>query len=205
MVQCFINHDLVVKAGLAHLWFVTIHPFDDGNGRIARAVMDLLLARSDKSEQRFYSMSAQIRAERKDYYRILEATQKGNLNVTPWITWFLGCLNRAFEAAEQQLSVVQEKTQFWHRHRQVTLSERQRLMVDNLLDGFDGKLTSSKWAKIARCSADTALRDIDDLIAKNILKRDDAGGRSTSYSLVDVNEALSASSARLSSAPRASR
>jgi Fic family protein len=178
--------DLVLKAGIAHLWFVTIHPFDDGNGRIARALTDLLLARSEQSALRFYSMSAQIRAERNDYYTLLEAAQKGDLDVTPWMKWFLACLKRAFESAETGLAVVMARAQFWRHHRAIALNERQRLMLTKLLDGFDGKLTSSKWAKIAKCSPDTALRDIDDLIEKRILKRDDAGGRSTSYSLVDL-------------------
>jgi Fic family protein len=177
--------DLVAKAGIAHLWFVTIHPFDDGNGRIARALTDMLLARSEGSAQRFYSMSSQIRAEREDYYRFLEATQKGDLDITPWMTWFLGCLDRAFEGAEKQLRDILDKEEFWRAHRHLVLNERQRLMLSKLLDGFEGKLTSSKWAKFAKCSADTALRDIDDLIAKGVLERDAAGGRSTSYSLVD--------------------
>jgi Fic family protein len=187
------NMDMVVKAGIAHLRFVTIHPFDDGNGRIARALTDLMLARSEKSAQRFYSMSAQIRAEREDYYRLLEATQKGDLDITPWMTWFLACLNRAFDGAEKQLSAVLERAQFWQRHRKVALNERQRFMINKLLEGFEGKLSSSKWAKIAKCSPDTALRDIDDLITKGVLRRDAAGGRSTSYSLVDLNETPAAS------------
>lgn len=183
---------LVMKAGIAHLWFVTIHPFDDGNGRIARALTDLLLARSEQSSQRFYSMSAQIRKERNDYYDILEATQKGGLDVTPWVDWFLGCLGRAFEGADEVLATVLAKAQFWERHRAATLNDRQRLMVNKLLDGFEGKLTSSKWAKIARCSSDTALRDIEGLIAQGILKREAAGGRSTSYSLVNDGAAVAA-------------
>jgi len=181
--------DLVLKAGLAHLWLVTIHPFEDGNGRIARAVTDLLLARSEETAQRFYSMSAQIRQERSDYYAILEASQKRDLDVTQWLDWFLGCLGRAIDGAEAILTGVLQKARFWERHAAVALNERQRAMLNRLLDGFGGKLTSSKWAKIAKCSADTALRDIDTLIGKGILVRDAAGGRSTSYSLVraDVN------------------
>jgi Fic family protein len=178
--------DLVLKAGIAHLWFVTIHPFDDGNGRIARALTDLLLARSEESSFRFYSMSAQIRAEREDYYRLLESTQKGDLDITPWMTWFLACLKRAFDGAETKLAAIVAKAQFWHRHRLRTLNERQRRMLNALIDGFDGKLTSTKWAKITKTSADTALRDIDDLIGKGILKRDEGGGRSTSYSLAEL-------------------
>ncbi len=184
--------DLVMKAGIAHVWFVTIHPFDDGNGRIARALTDLLLARSEQSSQRFYSMSTQIREERNDYYDALEAAQKGDLDVTPWMKWFLGCLGRAFGSAEAVLAAVLAKAQFWERHRAARLNDRQRLMVNTLLDGFEGKLTSSKWAKIAKCSSDTALRDIEGLIAQGILKREAAGGRSTSYSLSNDGTAAAA-------------
>lgn len=179
--------DLVMKAGIAHLWFVTIHPFDDGNGRIARALTDLLLARSEKTSQRFYSMSAQIQAERNEYYRLLEATQKGSLDITPWMSWFLDCLGRAFQNAASVSGAVLAKAQFWECHREAELNARQRLMVNKLLDGLDGKLTSGKWAKIAKTSTDTALRDIDGLVALGILKRDAAGGRSTSYSLADFD------------------
>jgi len=176
--------DLVLKAGIAHLWFVTIHPFDDGNGRIARAVTDLLLARSENSSQRFYSMSSQIRNERTDYYKLLEQTQKGNLDITNWLAWFLACLERAFQGAEGELFAVLSKAKFWERFRDVSFNDRQRMMVNKLIDRFEGKLTTSKWAKIAKCSADTALRDIDGLIALGVLERDAAGGRSTSYSLI---------------------
>jgi Fic family protein len=179
--------DLVMKAGVAHLWFVTIHPFDDGNGRIARALTDLLLARSEQSAQRFYSMSAQIQEERSTYYRLLEATQKGDLDITPWLDWFLGCLDRAFERADTILAAVLAKARFWERYRTDSLNERQQLMMNKLLDGFEGKLTSSKWAKIAKCSPDTALRDIDGLIRLGILRKNGAGGRSTSYSLADAS------------------
>ncbi len=175
--------DFVLKAGVAHLWFVTIHPFDDGNGRIARAIADMVLARSERSPQRFYSMSAQIQQERKSYYEILEATQKGNLDVTRWLEWFLVCLGRAFERAESILAAVLNKARFWDRFAATELNERQRSMINRLLNGFEGKLTSSKWAKLEKCSQDTALRDIEDLIGKGILTRDSAGGRSTSYSL----------------------
>jgi len=178
--------DAVLKAGVAHLWFVTIHPYDDGNGRIARALTDLMLARSEESTLRFYSMSAQIRAERNDYYHLLELTQKGDLDITDWMEWFLSCLKRAFEGAEIQLAAGMIKAQFWEHHRAVVLNERQRLMLNKILDGFDGKLTASKWAVITKCSADTALRDIDTLIEKRILRRDAAGGRSTSYSLAEL-------------------
>jgi Fic family protein len=184
--------DLVMKAGIAHLWFVTIHPFDDGNGRIARALADLLLARSEQSSQRFYSMSAQIREKRSDYYKLLEATQKGDLDITSWMDWFLDRLNRAFEEADSVLASVLVKANFWERHRTTQLNERQRILVNRLLDGFEGKLTSSKWAKIAKCSPDTALRDIDGLVALGILTRSAAGGRSTSYSLSDPNLAAAA-------------
>ena len=177
--------DEVLKAGIAHLWFVTIHPFEDGNGRIARAIADMALARSDKTSQRFYSMSAQIRVERKIYYEILERTQKGALDITSWLEWFLTCLGRGFEGAETILSTVLVKARFWENHTGEPFNERQRIMLNRLLDGFEGKLTSSKWAKLAKCSQDTASRDIDDLIKRGILVKDAAGGRSTSYSLID--------------------
>ena len=175
--------DPVLKAGAAHLWFVTIHPFDDGNGRIARAIADMQLARSENSRQRFYSMSAQIRQERKAYYEILEATQKGDLDITNWLTWFLTCLSRAFDGAENILAGVLRKASFRETHGRERLNERQRDMLNRLLDGFEGKLTSSKWASIEKCSPDTALRDINDLLGRKILVRDEGGGRSTSYSL----------------------
>lgn len=175
--------DPVLKAGVAHLWFVTIHPFDDGNGRIARAIADMQLARSEQSPQRFYSMSAQIRQERKDYYKILEATQKGDLDVTEWLLWFLACLSRAFDGAEGILASVLRKARFWEKHAGDAFNERQRGMLNRLLDGFEGKLTSSKWANIEKCSPDTALRDITDLLKRRILVKDEGGGRSTSYSL----------------------
>jgi Fic family protein len=176
--------DPVIKAAIAHLWFVTIHPFEDGNGRIARAIADMSLARSEGIPQRFYSMSAQIRSERNTYYDMLESTQKGDLNVTPWLEWFLGCLDRAFTGAETILAAVLEKADFWKRHATARINERQRDMLNRLLDGFEGKLTSSKWAKIEKCSPDTALRDIQDLVDQGILAKDEGGGRSTSYSLV---------------------
>lgn len=176
--------DPVLKAALAHLWFVTIHPFEDGNGRIARAIADMALARSEHSAQRFYSMSAQIRIERNAYYDTLEAVQKGNLDVTDWLTWFLDCLDRAFDRAEETLSRVLTKARFWDRRDQSALNERQRRIINRLMDGFEGKLTSSKWATLAKCSPDTALRDIEDLRKRGILTKDAGGGRSTSYSLV---------------------
>ncbi len=176
--------DLVLKAAVAHLWFVTIHPFEDGNGRIARAIADMSLARSEESPQRFYSMSAQIRIERNAYYEILESTQKGDLDITSWIEWFLGCLDRAFGGAEKTLAIVFQKADFWKKHSAAPLNERQRNIINRLLDGFEGKLTSSKWALIEKCSPDTALRDIADLVERGILTKDAGGGRSTSYSLV---------------------
>ncbi len=180
--------DPVLRAALAHLWFVTIHPFDDGNGRIARAIADMQLARSEQSTQRFYSMSAQIRLERAAYYDILESTQKGGLDVSPWVEWFLGCLDRAIEGAGETLSGVLRKARFWEAVRGQPLNERQRKVVNRLLEGFEGKLTSSKWAALAKSSPDTALRDITDLVRRGILVRDAGGGRSTSYSLADVGD-----------------
>jgi len=180
--------DLVLKAAIAHLWFVTIHPFDDGNGRITRAITDMLLARSDKSVQRFYSMSAQIKVERKEYYNILEKIQKGNLDITEWILWFFNCLTNAINATESILSKVLYKAEFWKIHSITILNERQQKMINKLLDGFNGKLTSSKWGKINKCSQDTALRDIQDLIKKNILQKEASGGRSTNYELVQMTD-----------------
>jgi len=175
--------DLVMKAAIAHLWFVTIHPFEDGNGRITRALTDMLLAQSDKSTQRFYSMSAQIRLERKQYYEILEKTQKGNLDITEWIKWFLSCLINALNSTELILKRILFKADFWQKNATIIINERQKRLLNKVLDGFDGKLTSSKWAKIAKCSKDTAIRDINDLIEKGILQKEEAGGRSTNYEL----------------------
>jgi len=177
--------DPVLKAGLAHLWFVTIHPFEDGNGRIARAIADMALARSENSAQRFYSMSSRIRVERKDYYAMLESTQKGTLDITPWLEWFLACLDRALDGAEATLANVVKKAKFWEAPKTSGLNNRQRAILTRLLEGFEGKLTSSKWATIAKVSQDTASRDIEDLVKRGILKRDAGGGRSTSYSLAD--------------------
>lgn len=173
----------VLKSALAHLWFVTIHPFDDGNGRIGRAIADMLLARSEGSAQRFYSLSAQIREQRREYYAILERTQKGTLDVTAWMEWFLNCLTRAIEGARAALSGVVARTRYWETFRDVPLNERQRLVISRLMEGFQGKLTTSKWAAITKSSHDTALRDIQQLIERGVLVRDSAGGRSTSYSL----------------------
>jgi Fic family protein len=177
--------DPVLKAAVAHLWFVTVHPFDDGNGRIARTIADMALARSEGTAQRFYSMSAQIRQERNAYYDILESTQKGDLEITSWLEWFLGCLDRAFDGAERTLANVFRKARFWEKHAGTAFNDRQRDMLNRLLNGFEGKLTTSKWAQIEKCSQDTALRDIDDLVARGVLRKDPAGGRSTSYSLVE--------------------
>jgi Fic family protein len=180
--------DPVLKAAVAHLWFVTIHPFDDGNGRIARAITDMALARSEESPERFYSMSAQVRKERNAYYDILESTQKGGLDITPWLLWFLDCLGRAIDGAEDILAAVNKKAEFWKRHAGQAFNDRQRDMLNRLLDGFEGKLTSSKWALIEKCSPDTALRDITELVERGVLSKDEGGGRSTSYSLVEGGE-----------------
>jgi Fic family protein len=176
--------DPVLKSAVAHLWFVTIHPFEDGNGRIARAIADMALARSEESSQRFYSMSAQIRIERKTYYDILEATQKGELDITDWLQWFLACLDRAFDGAELTLSSVLGKARFWDTYAHENLNDRQRKVLNRILDGFEGKLTNSKWAALTKTSNDTALRDIEDLTKRGILAKDAAGGRSTSYSVI---------------------
>lgn len=175
--------DPVLKSVIAHLWFVTIHPFEDGNGRITRAITEMLLARSDNSVKRFYSMSAQIRVERKQYYDILEKTQKKSSDITEWIIWFLKCLRNSFESTTELLSKILIKAEFWNIHSKTLLNERQYKMLNNLLDGFEGKLTTSKWAKICKCSQDTALRDIQDLINKEILNKEASGGRSTNYEL----------------------
>lgn len=181
----------LIKAGLAHLWFVTLHPFDDGNGRIARAIGDLFLARAYASPQRFTSLSAQIQRDRKAYYAILEKTQKGSLDVTAWLAWFLTTLHRAIDEAQRTLDTVLARTRFWQRWSSATLNGRQVKLVNRLLDGFDGKLTSSKWAAIAKCSPDTALRDISDLLARGMLCKSGAGGRSTSYALKVDDDGLS--------------
>lgn len=182
------NEQPLIKAGLGHLWLVTLHPFDDGNGRIARAIGDLLLARADGSPQRFYSLSAQIQRDRKAYYDILERTQKGTLDVTEWLAWFLATLHRAVDQAQHTLDTVLTKARFWQHWASTPLNERQAKLLNRLLDGFEGKLTSSKWAAIAKCSPDTALRDINELLARGVLKKSDAGGRSTSYELNELSE-----------------
>ena len=176
--------DALIKAGLAHLWLVTLHPFDDGNGRLSRAVGDMALARAEGTHQRFYSFSAQIQRERKDYYDQLEATQKGPLDVTPWLHWFLGCLLRAVQGADATLAGVLDKAQFWQRWAGTPMNARQTLVLNRVLDGMEGKLTNAKWAAIAKCSPDTALRDINDLLTLGVLARLEGGGRNTAYILV---------------------
>lgn len=178
--------DPVIQAAIAHLWFVTIHPFEDGNGRIGRAITDMALAKSERSAQRFYSMSTQIQQEREAYYEMLETTQKGDLDITHWLDWFLNCLEEAFEKADAALTSVLSKAHFWREYAQIPFNSRQCDMLNRLLDGIDGKVTSSKWAKIEKCSPDTALRDISELVARGILQKEPAGGRSTSYSLVSL-------------------
>ena len=176
--------DAVLKAGLAHLWFVTLHPFEDGNGRIARAVGDLALARSEQTSRRFYSLSAQIQQERADYYAILERTQKAGMDMTEWLFWFLACLQRAIHQAEDTLSAVMIKARFWERFAGTPMNQRQIKVLNRLLDGFEGKLTTSKWGKLAKCSQDTAHRDILALIEMGALEKAEGGGRSTSYGLL---------------------
>lgn len=176
--------DPIVHAGLAHLWLVTLHPFDDGNGRISRAVGDMALARAEGSAQRFYSLSAQIQRERKRYYEQLEATQRGTLDVTPWLAWFLGCLLRAVQGADGLVADVLAKAQFWQRWADVPMNARQTLVLNRVLDGMEGKLSNARWAAIAKCSSDTALRDITDLLGKGVLVRVEGGGRNVAYALV---------------------
>lgn len=175
--------DAIVQAGLAHLWLVTLHPFDDGNGRISRAVGDMALARAEGSAQRFYSLSAQIQRERRQYYDQLETTQRGMLDVTPWLAWFLGCLLRAVQGAEGLLADVLDKAQFWQRWADVPMNARQTLVLNRVLDGMEGKLNNARWASIAQCSSDTALRDINDLLARGVLARMEGGGRNIAYAL----------------------
>ena len=176
--------DPVLKAGIAHLWFVSIHPFDDGNGRITRAITEMLLCRADGTGRRFYSMSNQINLDKNKYYDVLEKTQKGDGDITEWLLWFLDCLDKAIESTTGTLSSVLSKARFWDVHKEERFNERQRKIVNMLFDDFFGKLTTSKWAKIAKCSSDTALNDINDLVAKGVLKKNDEGGRSTNYSII---------------------
>jgi Fic family protein len=173
--------DSMLKSGLAHLRFVTIHPFEDGNGRIARAIGDMQLCRADETDKRFYSLSTQIQKERSEYYRILELTQRGDTEITSWLEWYLSCINRSLTTTDNTLSAVNSKTVFWRKFTNTQFNDRQQLMLNKLLDGFDGKLTSTKWAKITKCSHDTALRDIKSLIDANILAQDKSGGRNTNY------------------------
>jgi Fic family protein len=177
--------DPVIKAAVAHFWFIIIHPFDDGNGRIARAITDMLLARADGSPERYYSMSAQVMVERKQYYAVLQKVQHSSGDITDWLLWFLSCLKNALLTTEDSLQSILRKTRFWQIHEQTELNARQRMMLNKILDGLEGKLKSSKWAKMAKCSADTALRDIKDLMEKGILQQESAGGRSTNYKLVE--------------------
>ena len=178
--------DPVLKAAIAHLWFIIIHPFDDGNGRIARAISDLMLARADKTTERYYSMSSRIMVERKQYYAVLQKVQHSSSDITEWLVWFLNCLKNALVSTEATLHKVLRKAEFWKIHEATIVNERQRLVLNKVLDGFDGKLKSSKWAKIAKCSTDTALRDIKDLIEKGILRQEEGGGRSTNYELANT-------------------
>ena len=177
--------DPVLKAGVAHFWFVTIHPFEDGNGRIARAIADMALARADGTKDRFYSMSSQIEAERKNYYLKLESAQRGDANITGWLDWFLGCLDRAIGGADQTLGAVLNKARLWQRINHQPVNERQRLVINRMLNGFKGFLSTSKYAKLTKCSTDTALRDIRELLKRGILVQNSGGGRSTSYRLGD--------------------
>ena len=174
----------VLKAGIAHIWFITIHPFEDGNGRIARALTDMLLTRAEGIPQRYYSMSSQIRFDRKKYYEVLEKTQKGKQDITGWLQWFLNCLLEALQSSEKILSKVLNKHNFWNVHKNLDFNERQKKIINRILDGFEGKLTTSNWAKICKCSTDTALRDIKDLLDEGILRKEEKGGRSTGYGLV---------------------
>jgi Fic family protein len=177
--------DLVLKAAIAHFWFIIIHPFDDGNGRIARAISDLLFARAENNSDRFYSMSGQILVERKQYYKVLQKVQHSSGDITEWLDWFLHCLKNALLETETTLRNILQKAEFWKIHENTPLNTRQRQVLNKLFDDFDGKLKSSKWAKIAKCSPDTALRDIKDLMEKGILQQDQKGGRSTNYELVE--------------------
>lgn len=180
--------DPVLRAGIAHFWFVTIHPFEDGNGRIARAIADMALARADRTKERFYSMSSQLEAERKDYYLELKTSQRGNVDITRWLAWFLGCLDRCIDGADRTLAAVLFKARLWQRINRRPVNDRQRLVINRLLDGFQGNLSTSKYAKLAKCSADTALRDMSELVERGILTRNPGGGRSTSYRLGDPRD-----------------
>jgi len=180
--------DPVLKAGVAHFWFVTIHPFEDGNGRIARAIADMVLSQADGTQDRFYSMSSAIEAERKEYYIQLESAQRGGLDLTSWLTWFLGCLDRAVEDADKTLGAVLHKAKLWQRISRRPVNGRQRKVVNRMLDKFKGHLTTSKYAKLVKCSNDTALRDIRELLERGIIVKNPGGGRSTSYRLAEPDE-----------------
>ncbi|MGH7242527.1 MAG: Fic family protein [Phycisphaerales bacterium] len=180
--------DPVLRAGVAHFWFVTVHPFEDGNGRIARAIADMCLARADRSKQRFYSMSAQIEAERKEYFLRLETQQRSDVDITPWLEWFLACLERAIGAAEEAFASVLRRTRLWQALNHGSLNERQKAVINRMIEGFEGNLTTSKYAKLSKCSADSALRDIRELVEQGILAQNTAGGRSTSYRLAETAE-----------------
>jgi len=181
------GNDPVINAAISHLWFITIHPFEDGNGRIARAITDMMLCRSENKTQRFYSMSSQIKEQKKEYYDILESTQKGTLDVTEWLAWFLECLSNAIDSSSTIVHKIMAKHKFWNEHKTITLNERQIKVIELLFGNFFGNLTTSKWAKINKCSQDTALRDIQDLIEKEILKKSKSGGRSTNYELINTS------------------
>jgi Fic family protein len=181
--------DPVLRSAIAHLWFVTIHPFEDGNGRIARAIADMALARADGRPERFYSMSAQIEAERKQYYLQLESCQRGSLDITAWLEWFFACLGRALDSAERSLAGVIRKAKLWQRATALALNSRQRGVLNRVLDGFEGYLNTSKYAKLAKCSTDTALRDIRELVEAGILIQNASGGRSTSYRIAELVDA----------------
>ena len=176
----------MLRAGIAHLWFVTIHPFDDGNGRMARAIADMALARSDRSGERFYSMSSQIEREKRDYYRELEEQQRGGVDITPWLVWFLGCLDRTMQGADAALGAVLRGAKLWEKINRAPVNERQRMIINRMLGAFEGHLNTSKYAALARCSTDTALRDIHELVERGILIKNTGGGRSTSYRLGDA-------------------
>lgn len=181
------ENDSVLNAAISHLWFITIHPFEDGNGRIARAITDMMLCRSENKTQRFYSMSSQIKEQKKQYYDILESTQKGNLDITEWLVWFLECLRNAIDSSSSIVHKIMAKHKFWNEHKTVTLNKRQIKIIELLFGNFFGNLTTSKWAKINKCSQDTALRDIQDLVEKDILKKSKSGGRSTNYELINIS------------------
>ncbi len=182
--------DGLLRAALAHFWFVTIHPFEDGNGRIARAIGDMALSKADGTKDRFYSLSSQIEAERKEYYLQLEAAQRGDLDITRWLTWFLGCLDRAIGGAENTLAAVLHKAKLWQQINRRPVNDRQRSVINRMLDGFEGFLTTSKYAKLAKCSPDTALRDIRELLERGILVQNPGRGRSTSYRLAEPDMLL---------------